>query len=287
MKKAVLVGLILVLIVITGCKEQPKQTVGIQELVKAESIESKMQTTYQPDRASYGYGKVGTSQFLIADVLQLLPPLPDDFWMMKSAMMSGMISMTELSNLSKDYYEQPEFIANTFVDNCIPLFYREPDTEHWTPEGYGTFPHTTHTQTIAGQKLVLYTFVHTSCGVERYQGLGLVPVYPSSIELRDGTWHSVDAEATKRYIKVDIEPKNVLTAPTYPLYHPGWIQKVSISVEVSPDAPKGVYAIGFDVTQADSKLEDEWIAKYKMLYQTKGMIGIGDPQFIASLAVVG
>jgi len=52
--------------------------------------------------------------------------------------MTGRIEVNTLCGLDATYYEQPEFYGSSFKDVAIS-FYKDVDTSHWTPEGYGTF----------------------------------------------------------------------------------------------------------------------------------------------------
>ena len=258
---------------------------SIQDLEREISIDSRIRATYQPDRSSYGLGTVRNQSFNLQEIFTELPSLPEDFYRYKYLSMTGRMDAEMLCAITQDYYLQPEFYRNNFVDVGLRR-YKEPSETHWTPEGYGNYPHQMEVLTSPGESFTLCTFFHTAWGVESYQGFSIVPVYPSKASV-EGIEQDVDSEASKRYISLTATPSEVLLEPAYLIFKEGWVQPIKLFVSVSNDAPPGIYAVGFDVGRASMESSSEWQRLYAEKYQGKSSLHLSVPQFIAVIKVRG
>ena len=225
------------------------------------------------------YSDIGEyKQFKLTDIFKNLPAIPNDFWRTKYEMSSGQISMKTLADMDSAYYLQPEFIKNNFIDGGIN-FWKNPDIYHWYPEGYGTYPHQAYVNTIPGDDFDVYTFTYTSWGVEGYQGFSLNPAYPETIVNPEGNKVYTNPDNAQKYFTISISPNALLLEPTYPIFMDDWSQKIQVHVKVSEDTPAGIYAIGYDVGNAPSDLEEEWQDQHRELYQGKSGFSIPVAQF--------
>ena len=192
--------------------------------------------------------------------------------------MTGQSDASVLGLLDSAYYTQPEFIRDTFAKSGLN-FWKEPDIYHWFPEGYGTYPHVEFVDTYPGAEFDAFTFTHSSWGVETYQGFTLVPEFLEYVDTMEGPVKVDDPEGQSRHFEVKVTPNVVLLGPTYPIFTDTWIEKIKISVKVSPDTPPGIYGIGYDVAPAPRELEAQWKAQYQEIYQGKSSFGIMASQF--------
>jgi len=269
-----IIGCIMLLILITSCT--PKTIVSIEEFERSEKISATIFKQYQPVR-NYGYGNLGDKLFNIDDIFKNLDNVPEEFYKYKYLLMTGRIEVSTLCGLDATYYEQPEFYGNSFKDVAIS-FYKNVDTSHWTPEGYGTFPHEMETITYAGESFDVCTFFHSSWGVETYQGFSLNPIYLKEIR-HQGKSVNVNSDTTRRHITVTIEPSDIVITPSYPLFQHGWSKKVRMNVDVAEDTPPGIYAIGFDVGRPSLESSRIWQNQYAENYFVKSGFSISQPQF--------
>ena len=276
----ILVVFIIIILMTNSTKIEPvddSNIMSIEDLAREESIDARLRETYQPDRDSYGLGTYRGGQFRIVDMFKNLEPLPDDFYKYKYLLMTGKMNAAMLCNLEAKYYMQPEFFRNSFLESGLNI-YRNPSMTHWTPEGYGTYPHEMEVLVSPGASVDLCTIFHSSWGVETYQGFSLIPMYPGSASL-GGVTKNIDVANSKKYIDVKIEPENVLIGPAYILFDPSWTQKVTMTITVAPDTPVGVYAVGFDVGRLPLAQAEAWLLEYGEKFQTKSNIQISEPQF--------
>jgi hypothetical protein len=257
-------------------KEIPDNIITLEDVRRDEGIKATIRSQYQPTR-DYGYGNWKGSKYEINSIFNNLPKIPENFHEYKYLIMTGRITPQALCSLTPEYYEQPEFYANVFKDYAVEI-YRNPDPYHWTPEGYGTFPHEMETYAKPGSNFQVCSFTHSSFGVETYQGLGLKVIYPESFTYKDELIKT-NPEETQRYIKVNISPKSILVSPTYLQFEKGWSKKITLDISISPDTPSGTYAIGYDVTRAPVEKSAEWYKQYGSLYFGKSYFSLDKNQF--------
>lgn len=256
----------------------------VAEVAKKESLDAKLKEQFQPKR-DYGYGVYNGKKFNMNEIFAKLDPIPEDFFKYKAMTLQSSINPSALCSLNESYYMQPEFIRNNFVDFGIDN-YRNPNPTHWTPEGYGTYPHMIESKTNPGQLIEVCAFFHSAWGVETYQGFSLNAVYPKTVYF-EGLQITVNDTESMKYITATISPDSVLIEPSYsPLYFErGWNKKINMSVYISPNTPKGIYAIGFDVGRAPMDKTIEWTNAYGKQYQGKSGIKVSRPQFVLVITV--
>lgn len=256
--------------------------ISVSDLGAQESLNTRLRATYQPIR-DYGFGTYQGKSFPIIDMFGKLPPVPDDFYKIKALIMQGNAQASDLCGLSSDYYLQPEFFGNNWVEVGLPR-YKNPDPTHWTPEGYGTFPHEISVLVSPGESFEACSFFHSSWTVETYQGFGLGVVYPSSVN-DNGISVSVNVSESRKYLSATISPREVLVEPSYVFFEPGWAKMIRLNVTVSPDTPPGLYSIGFDVHSASLQQGNAWREEFGNLYQSKSGVSVGAEQFVLGVRV--
>jgi hypothetical protein len=287
----------LLIIFVASCSklETPAvEVISLEELEQLEAVSEKLMIQYQPDRDAYPMGTVQvketeadasgkmievrtTKQFKVSDLMSRLCPLPEDFWKYKYLMTTGRMTQKQLGDLDECYYTQPEWYANDFADIALNK-YMNPDLEHWTPEGFGTYPHETILYSKPGEIHNLYSFFGASWIVEQYQGVGLDVVYPTDGRREDGTIASIDPKESASYITAVVSPRDVLVAPAYVLFEAPsdgnngldscaadacWRRKINMTITVADDTPPGMYSIGYDIGALDGYYQAVWADKYK------------------------
>jgi hypothetical protein len=292
--------LLIILIFLFACAPaaQNPDLISVEELEQLESVKEKLVNQYQPDRETYPIGTVQvsvmengvekrvTKSFKVTDLLKNLCPLPDDFWKYKYLMASGRITQKQLGNLDECYYTQPEWYGNDFADIALKR-YTNPDLTHWTPEGYGNYPHETILYSKPGEIHNLYTFFGASWIVEQYQGIGLKVIYPTSVRSDSGKTIGINPQSSSKYITASINPVNVLLAPAYVMFEAPsdgnnqidscednacWRRKINFTITVDDNTPPGTYGIGFDVTPVDSFYRAKWTEKYQERFAAGNML---------------
>lgn len=267
-----------------------QRLMNVEELEAIKDVNTTLTNMYQPNRDEYGTGKVeiggNIKEISIKDCIEKnLPKMPDDLWYYRHKLLLNKATSIDLINLTEDYYLQPEFIANTFTESGINRW-KTIDVTRWTIYGYGTFPADQFTYTYPGEEFYVIAFFFSSFGVETYQGLKIIPVYPSSvIEREKGEGIIVNQTLSNRYIKIEIEPKEVLLEPTYPVFQKGWIKKVIIKVKVDENTPKGIYGIGFDVGGLDRRKDEEYSSRIGHKYIPFGGFHLGKEQLRVGINV--
>lgn len=270
----ILIATISLVIILSGCNRM--EEISIEEYQRSAEIEKTIKAQYRPVR-DYGYGVIGGKKYDINGVFKNLEPLPDDIYKIRYQLMTGRVEPQTLCMLEQKYYEQPEFYLNSFRDVALK-FYKKPDTSHWTPEGYGTFPHEMETITKAGTNFSVCTFFHSSWAVEAYQGFSLYAAYPSIARYK-GQLINLNTEESIKYFDVEVTPDNILLEPSYPIFSKGWSKKISLKIKVADDTPKGTYAVGFDVARPSLEMAKEWSSKYQELYFSKSDFSVSEEQF--------
>ena len=185
-----------------------------------------------------------------------LPELPENFWSIKSRLMSE--KYVDICSLGEDYWKQPEFISNTWLETGID-FYKRDHGLYWYPVGYGSFPVYQYVTANKGDEFNLCCLVHTSWGVSTYQGLGITPIYLNKIkDIKTGKLIEMNnSEIGEEYIELNITPTQILIEPTYPQFGKNWIQKIEVKVKLSGDIPEGKYGIGFGFISPSKEISEE------------------------------
>ena len=171
-----------------------------------------------------------------------LPDIPENFTIIKRYIYEGQIK--DLSKVTDQMYKQPEFYP-TWERNGIGWFTNH-DYSRWGVHGYGFFPGEIGYNVInmsTNDEIIIHSFLHTSWGIETWQGLRLIPEYDTN------------------YFNVDVTPTEVLLDPTFPKFYIGWAHRVVLTVTAIKPVPEGTYTISIKFGVPSSKTSDEWMWK--------------------------
>lgn len=175
-----------------------------------------------------------------ADVFKDLPAFPANFTVIKRDVYAGQI--TDLNHISEHVYKQPELYP-TWESNGLQWFQNH-DYSRWGVHGYGFFPGELSysvTNMTAGDTIDIYSFLHTSWGIETWQGLKLNPVYNSD------------------YFNVAITPSDVLLEPTFPKFYTNWSQKITMKITAKELIPAGTYDFSITFSSPSNELSSLWM----------------------------
>lgn len=167
-------------------------------------------------------------------------PLPHkNFLLIKRNFYDGQIK--DFSKLSESVYKRPEFYP-TWESSGIRWF-TEHDYSRWGVRGWGIFPglidySVRNIQT--GDKLIFYTFLHSSWGIETWQGLRIIPVYNTTL---------FDAK---------ISPDIVLLEPTFPKFYNNWTYIIEYNVTAKSRIPQGTYTFSIRMDSPSVTTNELW-----------------------------
>ena len=159
---------------------------------------------------------------------------PSDFVQVQRDIKQGVF--LDLCDVKEGYYRQPElyFGYNTYL--VTPH-----DYTRWIVHGYGAYPGEASLSVSnmkAGETITVCTLIHTSFGVETYQGIGL------SIEPND-------------YFTSSITPNSLLLYPTFPKITGNWTYKIAVTIIAKQDIQPGSYTLNMMATAPDTKTSQE------------------------------
>lgn len=239
---------------------------------------------------TYGRQKYCSGNVCIQpEVFELLPEYPADFGEIDFLVEHGEIPILE--NFTEgvpdeNYYKQPEFYP-TWETKGVNSFL-SPTPGYFAMKGLGAYPGDIVIRPVkAGQDLIAITFFHSAWGVIKWQGVGLDVTYPTEGSTEMGKFSVVqDPAEVKNYFKVEVEPKNLLLEPTYPVFYPNWTQKVKINIHVNENTPPGKYLIGISVASPSPEFSQKWINELRLKYTEGGIAGIGRPNYQIFIEVV-
>jgi hypothetical protein len=172
-------------------------------------------------------------------VFKDLPEYPANFTVIKRDIFAGQI--TDLSNISENIYKQPELYP-TWEANGQKWFTNH-DYSRWGVHGYGLFPGElsyTVSNMTSGDTVNVYSFLHTSWGIETWQGLKLIPEYNNNI------------------FDVSLTPDEVLLEPTFPKFYSNWSQKINMLITAKRPVPQGDYQFSISFTTPSSINSNLW-----------------------------
>lgn len=180
-----------------------------------------------------------TYDSISAEVFKDLPPYPSNFIIIKRDVYAGQI--TDLNHISENVYKQPEFYP-TWESSGLQWF-RNHDYSRWGVHGYGFFPgeisYTAQNMT-ASDAIDIYSFLHTSWGIETWQGVKLIPVYDDN------------------YFDVSILPEDILLDPTFPNFYSNWSQVINMKITAKRPVPTGTYVFSIRFSSPSNELSNLW-----------------------------
>jgi len=222
--------------------------------------------------------------YLPAIVFSKLPAFPTDFYEKRVLVQYGKL---DFQDFGPEYWKQPEWYPN-FEGPGVQMM-QNPSLDRWGAWGYGVYPSDMLVVTDQGTEFTATTYIYTSWLVETYQGTGFQTAYPTDMPVpyeEMGFRVIQDPKEAKNYFEVSYEPTEVLLEPAFPIFEPGWTQKVLVHVKVKPDAKPGNYVIGVDPGPVPAALEKQWFNEHLTKYVTSAFAsGFDRPFFQIAVAV--
>jgi hypothetical protein len=210
------------------------------------------------------------------NVFANLPPYPDNLNEVKILVSYGKIK--DLTTIKENYFKQPEFYLNWDPAGISSFF--EPKEGYFGALGFGAYPADIVATVKPGEALKLGTFFKTSWGVQNYQGMQLVPVFPEKAESKMGNQEvEQDPQEVRDYFDISIEPGIFLLEPAFGVFEKDWVRNVSVIIKIKPNTPSGKYAVGISPITPPSEFDDQWTIEYGLRYVSVGGHSIGRPFF--------
>lgn len=223
------------------------------------------------------------------EVFESLPDYPTDFIEIDLLIEHSKIPILE--NFTEgvpdeNYYQQPEFYP-TWESKGTEDFL-SPTPGYFAMKGLGAYPGDMVIKPVkAGQDLIAITFFHSGWGVIKWQGMGLEIIYPSEGSTEMGRFRvSQYPSKVKDYFDVKVEPRNILLEPSYPVFYPGWTQKVKFDIHINENTPPGKYLIGISAGSPPPELSAKWLKELRLRYTEGGIAGIGRANYQIFIEVV-
>jgi len=280
MLRYVLLGLIVILLV--GCTSNT-----IQPYTNTSNKVTMINTTNSTYNSKNVFGGVNRERYNITqEVFQELPQAPSDLLSMREAMKTQ--RLLDLCDITSDYYLQPELYPNFDVD---PLgkskfgsgvnWFQKNDSTRWGVIGYGVYPSDIYIQTSKEETFSSCMFLHTSWGIETYQGTGISYTFPEISKDENGlVVNTQNSTITSQYIQVLVEPKDYLLTPTYPVFSKDWATKVKFNINIAKNTPSGVYVVALTLGKPSYNKGQEWVKQYLGSYiPSGGMYGMDRPMY--------
>jgi len=203
-----------------------------------------------------------------------LPPYPHNLNEIKILVRFGRIK--DLTTIEEKYYKQPEFYLDWNTSGINSFF--NPKEGYFGAFGYGVYPADTIAILKPGEALRLGTFFRTSWGVETYQGMQLIPVFPEHAESKLAEIEiEQDPNKVKKYFDVTIEPDIFILEPTFGIFEENWARNITVIIKIKPGTPPGNYAVGITPISPPSEIEDQWLTEYGLRYVSGGGHELGRP----------
>jgi len=174
------------------------------------------------------------------EVFKDLPDYPSNFVILKRDIFNGQI--TNLNKIPDNIYKQPELYP-TWETNGQKWF-TDHDYSRWGVHGYGFFPGEISydiSNMAAGDEVNTHSFLHTSWGIETWQGLKLIPVYDHD------------------YFDVSITPSETLLEPTFPKFYNNWSQKINMHIIAKEQVPQGDYSFSIKFGTPSNLNSNTWM----------------------------
>lgn len=205
-----------------------------------------------------------------------LPPYPKNINEIKLLVEYGKIR--DLATIGEEYYKQPEFYQNWNPSGVNSFL--NPLGGYFGAFGFGTYPADVVATLKPGQSLKVGTFFKTSWGVQTYQGIQLVSVFPEHAESRKDNYEiDQNPDLVRNYFDASITPNLFLLGPTFGVFNKDWIKLVNVIIKVKPDTPPGEYLVGVTPIAPPVEMQDKWLSQYGLSYVSAGETSIGSPFF--------
>lgn len=246
-----------------------------EKIAQSKDIRKHISEQYYPHREDYGL-----SESVVKGVFGKLPPIPEDFGIMKYLIMQN--KWFDLDFFGPEYYEQPEFVFPNFAEGAVGR-YLSPAIGEYTPIGWGAFVSQMTADTFPGAEFYVTFFMFTAAGVQSYQGAQLIYFYPTSAKNAAGeVVVTQDPAVVSRYFDVTLPDEKVfLLPPTFPSFERGWSRKIRFNLKVHEDTPEGNYVLAIDLGNPPEEKAKEWLEKYDVQYTNIGasFFQINPPHF--------
>lgn len=205
-------------------------------------------------------------------VFRELSPMPSDFTPTNALFLNGRLP-DFCNKLGPEYWSQPEFVRS-FRTSGIAVMQSLANGKPVAEIGYGAYPTEYTMEASRGQTAMACTYWMTGWGVVRYQIGSFTASFNQDKQLQfsafsDGSKNSSGITNASRYFNVNFDTGNVndsgvmITGRTYGYFDPNWIQKLTIIIQVAPDAPKGKYFITVNPAPLTQDAYNKLIWEYK------------------------
>jgi len=284
-KTTIAIIMIASMLIICGCGSSKPGTVApIKEKSYDPALEARIAQAMANDST-----KSDRPDNLPPDMFKRLPEFPKDFYQIRTLVRTGRI--TDFANLEERYWMQPEFFPN-FEEIGVPLLSHPPENR-WGAYGIAVYPADMVSTIEQGKSLDTYFFIKSNYLVETYQGVNLIPIYPShtaiqsGFELPDGSKEvKQNSSIVKDYFDVKVEPNPFILEPNFPIYNINGTRKIKMTITVKENTPPGEYVVGLDTGTVPESYEQQWLKAYLNLYTSGGMTKIERPYYQAFVQVV-
>lgn len=168
-----------------------------------------------------------------------IPDKPHNYALIKRNFYDGQID--NFNNLDVSVWKQPDFYP-TWEQSGVSK-YIDHDYTRWGVHGYGFFPSEqtwSVTNMQEGNVMKFNTFLHTSWGVETWQGMKLIPINNNSL------------------FDVTITPDEFYLEPTFPIFSSEWTKIIEFEVTAKDTIPVGSYEISCLVVPPNESRTEEW-----------------------------
>jgi len=186
--------------------------------------------------------------------------MPQDFFTLKNQFDIQNMTATEIP---KQYYLQPEFYPEWF--NWSNRTYAQTNPRMIGVYGIAAYPSNFTIETHVNQPTTLSAFLHTTWGVEIFQG---------------ATLHAVFDEKNI-HLQLISPADTFLLYPTYPTFHQNWA--IPVVYEITP-LTSGNYIIEIYETTPTVTIDNTWKNQYGTNYTSGGSIlGLRLPKITINL----
>ncbi len=168
-----------------------------------------------------------------------LPGFPENFKIIRRDFYDG--NLRDYTKIGENYWKQPEWYPS-FEQTGLNWF-NSHDYQRWGVHGYGFFPGKlsfTVVNMSKGDVLTANSVLHTSWGIETWQGMHLIPVY------------------NKQLFDVELSPDLLLLEPTFPKFYSNWTQLVKYKIVAKERILPGTYNFSLSITPPPSEKGDNW-----------------------------